>query len=178
MVLPQTSTYIHFVWVSWFFQVSVLGEKNPFTTLPEQFFLPLWSHLVHNKFMLWQAVLSIVISLSSIVKKKKKKKLVRHHFEFGSCFDFSNSCCWGHRSCSLVSMIPSSLSCGDKGVTGRKICNRNSQSFSKQIISLFLANIIMFLLCFGDGYWTKNCQIFLDPCIFAHRWYLKYGSTP
>ena len=89
---------------------------------------------------------------SSPLSKKKKKKLVRHHFEFGSCFDFSNSCCWSHRSCSLVSMIPSSLSCGDKGVTGRKICNRNSQSFSKQIISLFLANIIMFLLCFGDGY--------------------------
>ena len=158
MVLPQTSTYMHFVWVLWFFQVSVLGEKNPFTTLPEQFFLPLWSHLVHNKFMLWQAVLSIAISLSFIVKKKKK--LVRHHFEFGSCFDFSNSCCWGHRSCSLVSMIPSSLSCGDKGVTGRKICNRNSQSFSKQIISLFLANIILFLLFWG---WLLNQEL---PDIF------------
>lgn len=41
--LTVLSTHTYFVRVSWLFQIPVLGEKNPITVSPDQFFLPLWS---------------------------------------------------------------------------------------------------------------------------------------
>ena len=176
MVLPQTSTYMHFVWVLWFFQVSVLGEKNPFTTLPEQFFLPLWSHLVHNKFMLWQAVLSIAISLSFIVKKKKKSKS-------GTILNLVLALTLVTHAAGVIGHVlwsPWFLHLFPVGIRvwlgGKYVTETHSLSLNKLFPCFWLISFCFF--CFGDGYWTKNCQIFLDPCIFAHRWYLKYGSTP